>query len=503
MEEPDAADETTSTFLELKRQREADQATHTQSKLEWDMLKKDLEAKLENVRIGSNDKEKELEKLKAENSKLVEQIDKFTETTENYKKSSSEMETNHVSTVRKLETNIQSLKERLHEEHGQVTGYADGQSIDDELSFLRSQNEHLSLKLTKQKDEVEKAHHDMKAMRQLQADSDERGKKYIAVLNKTKKQILKLEKEKSDAADEVAKLQSELLEMREFMSTAKQREQDTTAASSELQKSMQERDTEIADQYSKLRRQESEIAILSKERQEANKSKLQAEDELQLKMAQYESSQNRLAHLEMRLKESEQQSEELYQRTNGLEEQLANSEQLVSRLKDNEEALANKSNGDFAALQQLLDDVTKELTIDRENAKQMKLTNEKEQSEKLKQIEQLQLELQSAQAQLEETNSDLLARTTTSNDAQSQVESLKSSLVAAENKIEYLSTSSTQITNELVSWEYWRLGTASLLGDWLSGDVIETAQRLGRNHSFREGRDRKAIGRKQNEGNTF
>ncbi|KAG2179264.1 hypothetical protein INT43_002114 [Umbelopsis isabellina] len=451
----DAADDTTSALLELKRQLEAEQASRAQSKLEWATLKKDLEAQLENLRTDSNDKETALKQLKVENSQLVEQIDKFTETTENYSKSSSEMKKDHLSKVQELEASIQSLKEKVDEKHGQVTGDVDSQSICNEMSSLRSQNEELSLQLTKQKDEVEKAHNDMKLMRQLQADSDERGKKYVAVLNKTKKQILKLEKEKSDATDEVAKLQSELMEIRELLSTAVQKEQDITAASSELQKTIQERDTAIADQCSKLRRQESELAILSKERKVANDSKMQAEDELQLKTAQYESSQIRVAHLEMRLKESEQQSEELYQRLSGLEEQLANSEQHVNRLKGNEEAFTKKSSGDLSTLQQLLDDVTKELTIERENAKQMKAANEKEQSEKLKRIEELQLELQSAQAQLEETNSILLERTTASNDSQSQVESLRSSLVAAENKIEYLSTSSTQISNELNQLKDW------------------------------------------------
>ncbi|KAJ2957001.1 hypothetical protein NQZ79_g7211 [Umbelopsis isabellina] len=439
----DAADDTTSAFLKLKRQLEAEQASHAESKLQWDTVKKDLETQLENVRAGSIANETALENLKVENSELVEQIDKFTETIENHSKSSSETEKTHALIVQELEASIQSLKKK------------NGQSNPSEISSLKSQNEDLSLQLTKQKGDVEKAHSEMKAMRQLQAESDERGKKYVAVLNKTKKQILKLEKEKSDAADEVAKLQSELMEMRDSLSKAGQKERDFTAASCELQNTILERDTEIADQRSKLCRQESELAILRKERKEANDSKMLAEDELQLKMAQYESSQTRVAHLEMKLKESEQQSEELYQRISALEEQLATLEQHVNRMKSNEEALARKSNGDLSALQQLLDDVTKELTVDRETAKQMKLTNEKEQAEKLKRIEQLQSELQSAQAQLEETNSVLLERTTVSNDAQTQVASLKSSLVAAEKKIEYLSTNSTQISNELNQLRDW------------------------------------------------
>jgi chromosome segregation ATPase len=428
----------------LRQQFESEKTDHQKTKLDSEAMKADLGSSLSKAQTQLLEIRNAMAKLQSDHDELAQESQSISQenrdlskSLRDHEKQSKELDVQRLERIKELESETQAL--RL--EHTELKERTDmdfnrekeAKEILDQTARINELSE-----LVLEKDtEIQDLQKELDDLRKSQAESDERGKKYVAVLNKTKKQILKLEKEKIEVADELNLFKSELTEAKESLADALHKASENEEA--------------IKSQSVRLHQQQSELSILQRERKEANESHMEIRDELQLKQAEYESSQSRVEDLEMRLKESERQLEEFHEKIAALEEQLSNSEQRRERLQQNEKIMEQRSSSQISSIQQKLESALNDARLEKENAERIKADIEKEKMENDNTVTRLKSELASVKSRAEENMKLISNRTDEWNDAQRQVLDLRASLSQADESSKKLSEKVEDLTRELVS----------------------------------------------------
>lgn len=306
-----------------------------------------------------------------------------------------------------------------------------------EHSEMKAKVSELSAQVTSKDTELHRLQSELSELKKSQAESEERGKKYIAVLNKTKKQILKLEKDKAEAAEELSLCKTAMSNAKEDLAQA--------------MKKLAEQDSEIVSQASKITQQQSEIIDLVKERKEANETQMELRDELQLKQAEYESSQSRVEDLEMKVRESERQLDEFNDKMAALEEQLSNSEARRQRLQENEKLLVQRNADQISGMQQKLETALSNAKAEKDKREETNIFFEEKIAKYIADADKLKSELESAMSQSQEMSMLVSQRTDEAKNAQQQNQELETALSKAQKDSELLSSKVKDLTEELVS----------------------------------------------------
>ncbi|KAI9005476.1 hypothetical protein CLU79DRAFT_594415 [Phycomyces nitens] len=225
---------------------------------------------------------------------------------------------------------IENLKAQVNEYESEkneaLAKMFDGEDTIKSLSSkLKDANESLNIvkgMLNERDVEIDERRKEIETVRASQSELEDKSKRLVVLLNKTKKQILKLEREKTDGVEEAESNKAQL--------------DKALGQVSELTKNETGLKAEISRLNAKIQNTEGDIKILQKERREALEQKDQMFDELQIKQAEFESSQSNADNLQHRLKESERQVEEAEEKASACEEYQMMAEEAKKDLRDHE-----------------------------------------------------------------------------------------------------------------------------------------------------------------------
>ncbi|KAI9314715.1 hypothetical protein BX666DRAFT_401699 [Dichotomocladium elegans] len=212
--------------------------------------------------------------------------------------------------------------------------------------------------------EIDAIKKDLESLRTVNTELEDRSKKYVNVLSKTKKQILKLEKEKADALEQSTTVRAQ---WKDTVSEVKKLEEEVNRLKGSLQSA------------------ESETMILQKDRQQVVEEKNRIFEQLQIKQAEFEGSQSLAENLRLQLKECEHQIEEANERISANDDYQG----LVESTKQELDTLKAQYSKEKRDWQRELE----QCQIDLQNFKQ-----DKESS--WAQVQDLQAELESFQGQI-------------------------------------------------------------------------------------------------------
>jgi hypothetical protein len=422
----------------------------TDSTMQLDTESVDLESKVI-LEIENSNLRSDMSKMQAQLLVLQDELNTTRTANEELNNRNRNMEVSANGQVKDLEglaeqrlSTIQDLKEELIALREENNKYKNAISDDSAKATQAKENSETKTKISElsaqvifKDTELERLQNDLSELKKSQSESEERGKKYIAVLNKTKKQILKLEKEKAEAAEELSLFKTAMSDTKEDLAQATKR--------------FAERESEITTQASRISQQQSEITNLLREKKEANEAQMELRDELQMKQAEYESSQSRVEDLEMKVRESERQLDELTDKIAALDEQLSNSEARRERLQENEKLLVQRNADQISGMQQKVEIASSHAEAEKDKLEQMKTVFEKKAAEDSADIDKLKSDLSSAMSQSQEMLKLVSQRTDEVEHAQRQKHELATALTKAQEDSKMFSSKVENLTEELVS----------------------------------------------------
>ncbi|KAG2187690.1 hypothetical protein INT44_005380 [Umbelopsis vinacea] len=414
---------------------------HIESKVTLEIENSTLRSELSKMQAQLLELQDELNTTRSVNEELNNRYRNMEQSSNGQVKDLEGLAEQQRSTIQDLETELIALREENNQYKIATSDDSARATQAKEDSEMKITIEDLSAQVTLKDRELHSLQSDLSELKKSQAESEERGKKYIAVLNKTKKQILKLEKEKAEAAEELSLFKTALSDTKEDLAQALKR--------------LAERDSEVATQASRITQQQSEITNSLRERKEANEALMELRDELQLKQAEYESSQSHVEDLEMKVRESERQLDELNDKIAALDEQLSNSEARRERLQENEKLLIQRNADQISGMQQKLETVSNGAKAEKDKLEHMKTVFEKKAAEDSADIDKLKNDLDSAMSQSQEMLKLASQRTDEVKFAQRQKEELATALTKAQDNSKLLSSKVENLTEELNQLKNW------------------------------------------------
>jgi len=219
---------------------------------------------------------------------------------------------------------------------------------------------------------------DLELARKTKVEDEDKLQKSMTLLKTTRKQILRLEKEKQEVSEELEQCKVQMAKINQEAKTASQRlTTQQTTMSSDLAR-LQAVQTKMAQDKEKL--------IQEKE---------QVFDQLQMKQAEFESSQTSLENVEHEMREYRHQLEEARDRVTMLEEEAT----LAKRLADSKVAESEGLRRKTTELEKKLDQVQAMMKT-RNDSHRAVLENLQQEVEETK--ETLGLEVSQLRASLEE-----------------------------------------------------------------------------------------------------
>ncbi|OZJ03013.1 hypothetical protein BZG36_03975 [Bifiguratus adelaidae] len=165
---------------------------------------------------------------------------------------------------------------------------------------------------------------ELATLRKTHEEEEDKMKKYINVLNKTKKQILKLEKEKSDMSGDLTNLQQQHATVVQELQQAREQ---LLGIESTHQSALDGERQRLQGQISSMT---TELATLRANLTDIRQEKELQYEELQTKQAEYESSQSRVETFEHQIKEYTRELNESNERIVDLEDQLKRNQKAAA-----------------------------------------------------------------------------------------------------------------------------------------------------------------------------